>query len=183
MNPPAHKELCFFSRFKRHLQHHRLSPASSWPLYVSAFEGAAALAARKRQLDPNGAGAAAAMAQRRRQLDPGQSRRRFGGQRVSWAAADGAQLATSGRRLSSLPHCEAARRQSFEACPFYLGEVHSAAAIRAVFPRLRIIAVLRNPRDRTVSAFNDYVRVGRIRGRNASAAGMEAVVAEKVRDV
>jgi hypothetical protein len=35
---------------------------------------------------------------------------------------------------------------------------------------------MRNPRERTVSAFNDYVRMGRIRGRHASAAGMEALV-------
>ena len=156
VQPPAHKELCFFSRFKRHLQRHRLSPASSWPLYVTAFEGATALAERKRMVDPRA--------------------RRFGGHRgvTPWAE--------SGRRLSSSLQCEAARRLSFEACPFYLGEAWSAGAIRATFPSLKLIAVLRNPRDRTVSAFNDYVRVGRIRGRNASAAGMEAVVAEKARN-
>ena len=58
--------------------------------------------------------------------------------------------------------------------------MHAAAAIRAAFPRLLAVAILRNPRERTVSAFNDYVRVGRIRGRNASIGGMDAIVSEKV---
>ena len=48
----------------------------------------------------------------------------------------------------------------------------AAPLIRRAFPALRCVAVLRNPRERTVSAFNDYVRMGRIRGGNASAAGM-----------
>jgi hypothetical protein len=83
-----------------------------------------------------------------------------------------------GRRLQ--PTCEAAGKRAFESCPFYLGEAHAPAAIRHTFPTLRAIAILRNPRERTVSAFNDYVRMGRIRGRNASGGGMEALVTEKV---
>ena len=62
--------------------------------------------------------------------------------------------------------------------------MHASAALRRTFPALRSIAILRNPRERTVSAFNDYVRVGRIRGTaNASAAGMEALIGEKVEQV
>ena len=76
--------------------------------------------------------------------------------------------------------CEHEGKHAFEACPFYLGEVHAAKAIRLAFPHLKVLAVLRNPRERAVSAFNDYVRVGRIRGPNASSAGMDAVLHEKV---
>ena len=49
-----------------------------------------------------------------------------------------------------------------------------------VFPTLRAVAILRNPRERTVSAFNDYVRMGRIRGQNATANGMDAIVRQKL---
>lgn len=52
--------------------------------------------------------------------------------------------------------------------------------IRAVFPSLLAIAILRNPRERTTSAFNDYVRVGRVRRANATAAGMETLIFEKL---
>ena len=76
--------------------------------------------------------------------------------------------------------CQAAGRLSFEACPFYLGEVSAAAMIHRVFPELQLVAILRNPRERTVSAFNDYVRMGRIHGSNATADGMEALVRERI---
>ena len=76
--------------------------------------------------------------------------------------------------------CDAVGKQSFEACPFYLGEVHAPRMIHAVFPRALAIAVLRNPRERTISAFNDYVRHGRVSRGNASAAGMESLVSAKV---
>ena len=68
-----------------------------------------------------------------------------------------AQLADRRFRRPSLPEphapgtgatgCASVGRHSFEACPFYLGEVHAPLAIRAVLPDLRAIAVLRNPRE------------------------------------
>ena len=64
-----------------------------------------------------------------------------------------------GRGLSATDLCESAGRQAFEACPFYLGEVEAAVTIRRVFPTLRTVAILRNPRELTTSAFNDYVRL------------------------
>ena len=54
----------------------------------------------------------------------------------------------------------------------------AAARIHAVFPALRAIAVLRNPRERTVSAFNDYVRMGIIRYEGAHRARTPAERAE-----
>lgn len=89
---------------------------------------------------------------------------------------------TEGRRLGSSSNndCEAAGKQAFEACPFYLGEHLAARVIRSVFPAMKAVAIMRNPRERTVSAFNDYVRVGRIKGASASAMGMEAMVREKL---
>jgi len=56
--------------------------------------------------------------------------------------------------------------------------VGAAARIHAVFPALRAIAVLRNPRERTVSAFNDYVRMGIIRYEGAHRARTPAERAE-----
>ena len=76
--------------------------------------------------------------------------------------------------------CDAVGKQSFEACPFYLGEVHAPRTIHAVFPRALAIAVLRNPRERTISAFNDYVRHGRVSQANGTSAGMESLVIAKV---
>ena len=102
--------------------------------------------------------------------------------------AAGRFLARSTGIASPLPsasspsdQCVASGRRAFEACPFYLGEVHAPMALRTVFPHLRAIAVLRNPRERTTSAFNDYVRVGRIRRANATASGMESLIYEKLR--
>lgn len=150
VQPPALKELCYFSRFKKYLQKYRVSAASSWQLYVDAFAGVMP----KRT------------ARMRRPERGGPSGRRLQG--ISAATAPGA------------PKCEAAGRKSFEACPFYLGEIQASGALHAVFPDIRLVAILRNPRERTVSAFNDYVRMGRIRGNSASAVGMEALVREKV---
>ena len=45
VHPPAVKELCFLSPFKRHLQRNRLTPASSWELYKGALAGSESLAA------------------------------------------------------------------------------------------------------------------------------------------
>ena len=56
--------------------------------------------------------------------------------------------------------------------------MEAAARIHAVFPALRAIAVLRNPRERTVSAFNDYVRMGIIRYEGAHRARTPAERAE-----
>lgn len=141
---PARKELCYFSPFKRWLQRNRISPASSWALYMAAFSGPLSL---------------------RRELDQSRGNRRRG------MGAAAAELDAS---------CEAAGRLSFEACPFYLGERKTAAHVHHVFPALRAVAILRNPRERTVSAFNDYVRMGRIRGQNATANGMDAIVRYKI---
>tara|TARA_B110001452_G_scaffold73117_1_gene59175 strand:- start:498 stop:1133 length:636 start_codon:yes stop_codon:yes gene_type:complete len=69
---------------------------------------------------------------------------------------------------------------AFEGCPFYLGEVAAASLIRRAFPELRCVAVVRNPRERTVSAFNDYVRMGRIVSDDATRAGLEGLVQTKV---
>ena len=55
-----------------------------------------------------------------------------------------------------------------------------AAEIRAALPELKLLAVLRNPRERTVSAFNDYVRMGRIKLGGDPAALMEGLINEKV---
>ena len=51
-------------------------------------------------------------------------------------------------------------QRTFEACPFYLGEHRAAERITATFPRLRAIALLRNPIDRTLSAFHDRNPLG-----------------------
>ena len=152
---PALKEVCYFSTFKRWLQRYRKTPASDWALYVASFGG------RLPAGRGNGRGRG------RRQLGLGRALQQQHSSRVASLAAAGLK-------------CEAAGRQSFEACPFYLGEVGAAAAIRRVFPQMRAIAILRNPRARTISAFNDYVRMGRIRGHNASTAGMDAIVGEKI---
>ena len=39
--------------------------------------------------------------------------------------------------------CEAERKLAFEGCPFYIGERHAAAEIRAALPELKLLAVLR----------------------------------------
>lgn len=89
-------------------------------------------------------------------------------------------LQTTARQQDFLDDCEARGLKAFEACPFYLGERMAARLVRLSFPSLRLIALLRNPRERTISAFNDYVRVGRIRGERASTEGMEEMLQEKL---
>ena len=40
VQPPARKELCYFSRFKRHMQRNRPNaPSNNWDNYVAAFSG------------------------------------------------------------------------------------------------------------------------------------------------
>ena len=189
---PAIKELCFFSPFKRHLQRHRPSvPSSNWSLYVAAFAGPRVY----QRVYATGGFAVRGL------HGGGRGARRGGGggflRRRAREAAAAEAAASPGRRLGSVAEaapyaaapyaaaaaarCGAGGMQGFEACPFYLGEVAAARVLRAAFPALRVLAVLRSPRERTVSAFNDYVRVGRIRGRDASsAAGMEQLVRAKI---
>ena len=56
---------------------------------------------------------------------------------------------------------ECSTQQAFEVCPFYLGEPRVPGLLYRTFPQLRVVAVLRNPRDRTVSAFNDHMAMAR----------------------
>ena len=88
--------------------------------------------------------------------------------------------AVENRSPGAVVDCEARKLQAFEACPFYLGEAYSAAVIHDVFPAMRVMAILRNPRERTISAFNDYVRMGRIRGEHASEFGMDSLVRHRI---
>jgi hypothetical protein len=176
--PPAIKELCFFSPFKRNMHRFRPMPSRVWDLYVAAFSGHQALRS-----------ATAAMV---RSGNRGGGRRRMQRMQRRWgkhAGGDGREAFAPavGRQLTELtatpeytPTCMGGSRHSFEACPFYLGERAAALTIRRVFPGLRLLAVLRNPRERTTSAFNDYVRVGRIARRNASDHSMEALIAQKI---
>lgn len=81
--------------------------------------------------------------------------------------------------------CEAKGLMAMEGCPFYLGEAHAPRALRQTFPSLKAVAVIRSPRERTISAFNDYVRMGRIgskgkTGTDSSSSGMESLVLQKV---
>ena len=54
--------------------------------------------------------------------------------------------------------------------------MRAAGLLHRAFPQLRLVAVLRNPRERTVSAFNDYVRMGRIHTREATRGGLEELI-------
>ena len=87
--------------------------------------------------------------------------------------------AWGGRELSDAA-VECSKQQAFEGCPFYLGEVRAAGLIYRAFPQLRVVAVLRNPRERTVSAFNDYVRMGRIHAHEATRGGLEKLIGHTV---
>jgi len=148
---PANKELCFFSPFKRYIQRNQPLPSSNWNLYTASFAGTSAYMHAEQALG--------IVRGRRR------SRPEF----------------VQGRRLQQgSTNCEARQLHAFEACPFYLGEVEAATMIHTVFPSLHLVAILRNPRERTISAFNDYVRMGHIRGRKASALGMDALVRQKI---
>ena len=64
--------------------------------------------------------------------------------------------------------CRGGKAVPFEGCPFYLHEHLAAAQIHSIFPALKAMAVLRHPRERSISAFNDYVRMGRIRVGNSA---------------
>lgn len=98
--------------------------------------------------------------------------RAFAG-RTAVRRSHGRRAAAPARRLAeSAETCEG--KQAFEGCPFYLGEHKAAVQLRVVFPALRAIAVLRNPRERTISAFNDYVRMGRIQHTSKAGAGQRA---------
>lgn len=156
---PAKKELCYFSNFKRHMQRFRVQPSNSWALYVAAFSGRITLSTQR------------AFLQRQRQHASGGMRDSAGRPAFQFTRAGGPK---------STSRCEAVGKASFEACPFYLGEAHTPRAIRHVFPHLKAIAVLRNPRERTTSAFNDYVRVGRISRANATTHAMERLVLDRV---
>ena len=206
---PARKELCFFSEFKRHLHRYRLGlPTTSWPLYQAAFAGASALRLRtsldfgEKYVHDRGRG-------RGRWRGRGRGRGRgHGRERGRWrdrggrsprAASQGPTSAqAAGRRLALVDLSERSERQvswsravadatsacseqrAFEGCPFYLGEARVAGLLHRAFPQLRVVAVLRNPRERTVSAFNDYVRMGRIHENEATRGGLEELVAYKV---
>lgn len=193
VQPPARKELCFFSKFKRHLQRYKPLPSSSWLQYVAAFAGHEAWQAAVIR-EANSGGEVARHPRGRSGRGRNGRNGRHGGR--GWRNGQQMDIArgmpfsrsqdsiAAGRLLArSMPsdQCVASGRRAFEACPFYLGEVHAPMALRTVFPHLRAIAVLRNPRERTTSAFNDYVRVGRIRRANATASGMESLIYEKLR--
>jgi hypothetical protein len=148
VHQPLTKELCYFSSFKRYLTRYRASPVTDWQAYVSAFAGRAAAgetSLRGRAARPSQGWASQT---RDRNQTAGRVRREL----------DQATAHASG----ILDACRMGRHIAFEGCPFYLHEHLAASQIRATFPSLRAIAVLRNPRERSVSAFNDYVRMGRI---------------------
>ncbi|KAL1530335.1 hypothetical protein AB1Y20_001244 [Prymnesium parvum] len=77
------------------------------------------------------------------------------------------------------PESGASAKHAYEACPFYLGEAHAAARLRVTFPELRLVMVLRNPWARTLSAFHDYIRHGRIAAVERSVLGMERLIIAK----
>ena len=90
------------------------------------------------------------------------------------------QAAFAGKSNLENAAVECSKQQAFEGCPFYLGEVRAAGLVYRAFPQLRVVAVLRNPRERTVSAFNDYVRMGRIHAHEATRDGLEELIGHTV---
>mmetsp|Transcript_55665 Transcript_55665/g.165609 ORF Transcript_55665/g.165609 Transcript_55665/m.165609 type:complete len:293 (-) Transcript_55665:503-1381(-) len=162
VHQPGIKELCYFSDFKRHLQHYRTTPAMSWDLYTAGFAGADSLRTARLAL----ASPSAYRSQRKRPV----RRLLFG---ASWRKA-------AKRQSAAGPSCEAAGRRAFEGCPFYLGEARAPVRLQATFPGLRVVAVLRNPWVRTLSAFHDYVRHGRISEAAHNSQGMERLIIDKV---
>ena len=147
VHQPARKELCYFSDFKRHLTNYRSPTATSWPNYVAAFSGHAALQHSIRQTRRG-----------RRSKGEGKGEGKGAGKGEGKNESKGRRW-WHGRRLSSGGHpnvpgsaqCEELGKLAFEGCPFYLGEHRAAVRLHAVFPSLRVIAILRNPRERTVS--------------------------------
>ena len=187
---PATKELCYFSRFKRYLTHYRTGPATSWPHYLAALAGVALPRGRGRSgrqgrgRGRGGRRGRGSRAERRLQeIGAGSVHR------LAKRAAEQQQLAASEQASIDLlrrsaPFCAQNKKVAFEGCPFYLHERLAATQLRATFPSMRAIALLRNPRERTVSAFNDYLRMGRIRraagGATARDAQMLTLVASKI---
>lgn len=153
---PRQKELCYFSTFKRYLTRYRPSHVTDWQQYVAGFAGS------------NGLGMVRPTRRRGRNLK--RARRLL------------EQLVGIPRTVLA-DACRAGRTVAFEGCPFYLHEHLAASQIFATFPQLRAVAVLRNPRERSVSAFNDYVRMRRIRAASSSTgrgAQMQAMVEKKI---
>ena len=74
---------------------------------------------------------------------------------ASWSAYVDAMR---GKHIAS--SCELLGQRAFEACPFYLSEPTAADAILGSFPTVQAIALVRNPIDRTVSAFHDRHPLG-----------------------
>lgn len=179
---PAVKEACFFSPFKRSMQFRQsTAPSRSWSLYTAGFAGADAFSQAVAGLpvediavrEPGrgfARGGRLLFEQEARGRGRGRSRGRGRGRR-QWRPEVASAAAAA---------CASGERRAFEACPFYLGEPGAAWAVRRVFPEIRLVGVLRNPRERTVSAFNDYARMGRIRGAGTTAAAMEVLIKEKV---
>lgn len=145
---PATKELCYFSDFKKHIQRYNpLRASMNWDVYTAGFSGPAAYQRAVANASARGLGSGFSPQQRRR--------RRRKGRR-------GLQTASERHlRAAERPACDQAGKLAYEGCPFYLGETRAAARIHATFPALRCVAVLRDPWSRTISAFHDYVRVGR----------------------
>ena len=153
---PGVKELCYFSDFKRHLQRYRATPAMSWEQYTAGFAGAESLRLAKAR------------------MLPGRRRARhllFGG---------GLRRRAAAHHQAGVGSCEVEGKQAFEGCPFYLGEVRAPVRLRTTFPGLRVVAVLRNPWARTLSAFHDYIRNGRISESAHNSEGMERLIVQKV---
>lgn len=156
---PAKKELCYFSKFKRWLTAYRPSPITVWDQYVAGLAG---------MHTPRGGGRGTEAGRNRlASLHP---------VRRLLESPTGAELALS----SAAGVCRARAKIAFEGCPFYLHERLAATQLRTTFPQMRAIALLRNPRERTVSAFNDYVRVGRIKSGADIDGQMQRLVESKI---
>uniref|UniRef100_A0A7S4EZI5 Sulfotransferase domain-containing protein n=1 Tax=Chrysotila carterae TaxID=13221 RepID=A0A7S4EZI5_CHRCT len=184
MQQPAHKELCYFSAFKRHMLRGRLGAVNDWGLYVSAFSGRVSLTDAMRERCSRNATECARTHGKRRGHGGRGGRRRAALAAVGDEAAGGQQQVTSDDEAAQRrAQCEDGRLLPFEGCPFYLGEHAAASMIHATFPQLKVIAVVRNPRERTVSAFNDYVRVGRIRQEDGNDRELASLVVEMIRKV
>ena len=171
---PARKELCFFSAFKRHLLRYRPNPSTRWPLYTASFAGSAALrrAMGRSGLDGGkgwgrGKGRGKARGGRAwRGKGKGRGMRRLRGRRANPGPSEEPRPPVPDARRRRLQATEAKpfsvmsaversvqgcqHKLAFEGCPFYLGEVNAATWLYRSLPQLRCIAVLRNPRERTV---------------------------------
>ncbi|KAL3912683.1 MAG: hypothetical protein SGPRY_008253 [Prymnesium sp.] len=144
VHPPALKELCFFSSFKRHLQRGKRSTASSWHLYTAGFAGKQSL-------------------------------------REARLRASGVPSPPSLHSLAASERAACSQGFTFEACPFYLGELSAPPRLLSSVPGARVVCVLRNPWARTISAYHDYVRHGRIERTERGAEEMELFLSHKER--